>query len=246
MGLGRAIVQAPLISASFRYQIPYRLTTLWQMVEPMIPLQLTEPQLTTLPFPAQHRIVRALQRRLECSAFESIQEWHPQLAQSKGWDCAEKVELHLAFRALDRKSRTRSTFGFGAIPKKGVNRLRSDIEGIRHAAVHRQRLSHRRLQQQLSSAREFASLWLGDQHCGMEIEQCQGRVNHLFSAWKGRTRRLRGNLAAHMARNQTPEGHHHLRLLLEVARRLLEKINHDCNEQVDHILQLSFPSLPTI
>lgn len=129
---------------------------------------------------------------------------------------------------------------------KGVNRLRSDIEGIRHAAVHRQRLSHRRLQQQLSSAREFARLWLGDQHCGTEIEQCQGRVNHLFSAWKGRTRRLRGNLAAHMARNQTPEGHHHLRLLLEVARRVLEKINHDCNEQVDHILQLSFPSLPTI
>ena len=83
MGLDRAIVQAPLISASFRYQIPYRVTTLWQMVEPMIPLQLTKPQLTKLPLPAQHRIVRALQRRLERSVFELIQKWHPQLAQSK-------------------------------------------------------------------------------------------------------------------------------------------------------------------
>ncbi|KAL3254173.1 hypothetical protein ABHI18_009108, partial [Aspergillus niger] len=58
---------------------------------------------TSLPFPAQHRILRVLQQRLERSAFESIQKWHPQLGQANGWKCAENVELHMAFRALDRK-----------------------------------------------------------------------------------------------------------------------------------------------
>ena len=140
--------------------------------EPMTPISSTQPPLTSLPFPAQHRVLQVLQQRLERSAFESIQKWQPQLGQSNGWDCAEKVELHMAFRALERKSRTHSASQASIIPKKGLNRLRADIEGIRHAAVHRQLHDHRRLLHQIRSAREFATVWLGDPQCGMEIEQC--------------------------------------------------------------------------
>ncbi|KAL3254956.1 hypothetical protein ABHI18_008597, partial [Aspergillus niger] len=71
-------------------------------VEPM-PKSSAQPLPMSLPFPAQHRILRVLQQRLERSAFESIQKWHPQLGQANGWKCAENVELHMAFRALDRK-----------------------------------------------------------------------------------------------------------------------------------------------
>ncbi|OJZ79854.1 hypothetical protein ASPFODRAFT_54407 [Aspergillus luchuensis CBS 106.47] len=213
--------------------------------EPMTPKLLTQPPLTSLPFPAQHRVLQVLQQRLERSAFESIQKWHPQLGQSNGWDCAEKVELHMAFRALDRKRRTHPTSQASIIPKKGLNRLRADIEGIRHAAVHRQLHDHRRLLHQLRSAREFATVWLDDPQCGREIEQCHVRINRLFSAWKARTRRLQGNLAARMGCNRMPEDQHHHFLLLEATRRLLEKTNHDCVGQVDYILQASFPSLYT-
>ncbi|GAA93156.1 hypothetical protein AKAW_11268 [Aspergillus luchuensis IFO 4308] len=123
-----------------------------------MPKSSTQPLPTSLPFPAQYRILRALQQRLERSAFESIQKWHPQLAQANGWDCAEKVELYMAFRALDRKCRSHSISGSTRIPKKAVSRLRADVVGIRHAAVHRQLQDHRRLLQQLHSAREFATV----------------------------------------------------------------------------------------
>ncbi|GLA10351.1 hypothetical protein AnigIFM60653_003251 [Aspergillus niger] len=213
-------------------------------VEPMLRSS-TQPLPTSLPFPAQHRILRVLQQRLERSAFKSIQKWHPQLGQTNGWDCAENVELHMAFRALDRKRRTHSTSGLLKIPKKGINRLRVDIEGIRHAAVHRQLQDHRRLLQQLHSAREFATVWLGDPQCGGEIEQCQVRINRLFSRWMARTHHLQGNLAVRMGCDRIPEDRRYQFLLREATRRLLEKTNHDCVEQVDYILQLSFPSLYT-
>ncbi|KAI2987291.1 unnamed protein product [Aspergillus niger] len=205
----------------------------------------SHPLPTSLPFPAQHRILRVLQQRLERSAFESIQKWHPQLGQANGWDCAENVELHMAFRALDRKRRTHSTSGLLKIPKKGVNRLRVDIEGIRHAAVHRRLQDHCCLLQQLHSARDFATVWLGDPQCGREIEQYQVRINCLFSRWMARTHHLQGNLAVRMGRNRIPEDRRYQFLLREATRRLLEKTNDDCVEQVDYILQLSFPSLYT-
>ncbi|KAI2862865.1 hypothetical protein CBS63078_11319 [Aspergillus niger] len=213
-------------------------------VEPM-PKSSTQPLPTSLPFPAQHRILRVLQQRLERSAFDSIQKWHPQLGQANGWDCAEKVELHMAFRALDRKRRSHSISGSTRIPRKAVNRLRTDVVGIRHAAVHRQLQDHRRLLQQLHSAREFATVWLGDPQCGREIEQCHVRINRLFSAWKARTHRLQGNLAARMGRNSMPEHQRHQILLREAMRRLWERINRDCVGQADYILQVSFPSLYT-
>ncbi|GLA56003.1 hypothetical protein AnigIFM63604_003492 [Aspergillus niger] len=90
----------------------------------------------------------------------------------------------MAFRALERRSRIHSASKASIIPKKGLNRLRADIEDIRHAAVHRQLQDHRRLLRQLHSARVFATVWLGDPQCGMEIEQCQMRINRLFSGWK--------------------------------------------------------------
>ncbi|PYH67188.1 uncharacterized protein BO88DRAFT_427317 [Aspergillus vadensis CBS 113365] len=180
---------------------------------------------TSLPFPAQHRILQVLQQRLERSAFESIQEWHPQLGQANGRDYAEHVELHMAFKALDRKRYTHSTSGLSKIPKKGVNRLRVDIEGIRHAAIHCQLQDYHRLLQQVHSAREFATVWLGDP---------QSRTHH-----------LQGNLTVRMGCNRIPEDRRYQFLLRKATRRLLEKTNHDCIEQVDYILQLSFPPLYT-
>ncbi|RDH26435.1 hypothetical protein BDQ94DRAFT_177815 [Aspergillus welwitschiae] len=188
------------------------------------PRQRIQHILTSLPFPVQHRVLR--------------------LGQSNGWVCAEKVELHMAFRALERRSRIHSASKASIIPK-GLNRLRADIEGIRHAAVHRQLQDHRRLLQQLHSARVFATVWLGDPQCGMEIEQCQMRINRLFSGWKARNRRLQDNLAARMGCNRMPKDRHHQFLLLEATRRLLENTNHDCVGQVGYILQASFPSLYT-
>jgi hypothetical protein len=195
-----------------------------------------------LPFPAQHRILVVLQRRLERSVFEFIRTWHPQLCQSKGWDCAERVELHTAFRALEREFSAHSSsehFSF--------SRLRADIMGVRHAAVHRQPQGHCRLLQQLRSAHEFATVWLSDQHCGREIQQCQGRVDLLFEEWKGRSRRVTENLIARMDYYngicKRPMRNRYRYLLREAARRLSDKIDHDCIKQVDDMLHASFSAL---
>jgi hypothetical protein len=198
-----------------------------------------------LPFPAQHRILVVLQRRLERSVFDFIRTTHPQLSQTKEWDCAEKVELHTAFRALERKLRAHPTSKLQSRTKDGLSRLRADIMGVRHAAVHRQPQGHCRLQQQLRSAHEFATVWLGDQDCGREIQQCQGRVDLLFDEWKGRSRRVAENLIARMdyynGVYKRPMRNRYRYLLREAARRLSDKINHDCIRQVDDMLQASFP-----
>ncbi|GIJ92763.1 hypothetical protein Asppvi_002041 [Aspergillus pseudoviridinutans] len=215
----------------------------------LVPAELlTQLSSAGLPFPAQHRILVVLQRRLERSVFEFIRTWHPRLSKSKRWDCAEKVELHTAFRALERKlwalpnseHRERRT-------NNGFSRLRPDIMGIRHAAVHRQPHAHGRLLQQLRSAHEFATVWLNDQQCGREIQQCQGRVGLLFEEWNGRTRRVTENLIArmdyHNGAHKGPIRNRYRYLLCEAARRLLDKINLDCIKQVDDMLHASFPPL---
>jgi hypothetical protein len=130
---------------------------------------LTQMRSVGLPFPAQHRILVVLQRRLERSVFDFIWTTHPQLSQTKDWDCAEKVELHMAFWALERKLRAHPTSKLQSRTKDGLSRLHADIMGVRHAAVHRQPQGHCRLQQQLRLAHEFATVWLGDQDCGREI-----------------------------------------------------------------------------
>ncbi|KAJ8225836.1 hypothetical protein LV156_009053 [Aspergillus fumigatus] len=201
-----------------------------------------------LPFPAQHRILVVLQRRLECSVFEFIRTTHPQLSQMKEWDCAERVELNTAFRALERKFRDHVTLDpQSRHTNDGLSRLRADIMGVRHAAVHRQPQDHCRLLRQLRSAHEFATVWLGDQQCGREIQQCQGRLDLLFEEWERRSRRVTENLTERMEYYNDlyrgPMRNRHQYLLREAARRLSNKINHDCIEQVDVMLQASFSPL---
>ncbi|GFF60973.1 hypothetical protein IFM51744_10545 [Aspergillus udagawae] len=209
---------------------------------------LTQLRSVGLPFPAQHRILVVLQRRLERSVFRFIRTTHPQLSQTKEWDCAERVELHTAFRALERKFRAHSTWNpQSRRTKDGLGRLRADIMGVRHAAVHRQPQDHCRLLQQLRSAHEFATVWLGDQQCGWEIQQCQGRLDFLFDEWKGRSRRVTENLTARMGYNnglcRGPVRNRHQYLLREAARRLSKRINQECIERVDVMLQASFSPL---
>ncbi|KAL2801502.1 hypothetical protein BJX63DRAFT_443116 [Aspergillus granulosus] len=196
------------------------------------------PRGSSLPFPAQHRILLLLQRRLERSTFEFIRKRLPQLSQSKGWDCAEKLELHMAFRELEQEFRACPTADWVSRPKGGFGRLRADIISIRHAAVHRQPQSQRRLRQQLTSASEYATVWLGDRQCGLEIRQCQALVNDIFDDWRERCCRLR---SISMARMDYDGGRCSKNTLLEATRRLTDKIDHDCIEQVDRVLHASFP-----
>jgi hypothetical protein len=156
------------------------------------------------------------------------------------------VELHTAFRALEPKFWENSSSEHQKCrTNDGVSRLRADIMGIRHAAVHRQPQGHCRLLQQLRSAHEFATVWLSDHHCGREIQQCQWRVELLFEEWKGRSRRVTENLIARMDYYngvcKRPMRNRYRYLLQEAARRLSDKINHDCIKQVDDVLHASFP-----
>jgi hypothetical protein len=88
---------------------------------------------------------------------------------------------------------------------------------------------------------------LGDQQCGRGIQQCQGRLDLLFEEWKGRSRRVTENLTARMeyynGLYRGPVRNRHRHLLREAARRLSNRINHDCVEQVDVMLQTSFSPL---
>lgn len=208
----------------------------------------TQPWAAALPFQAQHRVLAAVQRRLERCVFEFARRWYPDLCQSQDWDCAEKVELHTAFRALEQDDGGRLAGNTTTSSKEALGRLRAHVVGIRHAAVHRERQSHRQLLKKLDTAHRFATVWLSDRQCGTELQRCRLQVDALFNQWKKRSRCIAANLDARIGplseSDRAPLSDRSHRLLLEAARRLAQRNLDDCIAQVDRIIRITFSAIP--
>lgn len=208
----------------------------------------TQPRVPALPFQAQHRVLAAVQRRLERCVFDFARRRYPDLCQSKDWDCAEKVELHTAFRALEQGDHGRLVGNTAISPKEALGRLRANVVGIRHAAVHRERQSHRQLLKKLDTAHRFATVWLGDRQCGTELQRCRLQVDALYSQWKKRSGCIAANLDARIGllsnSGRAPLSDRYRRLLVGAARRLAQRNLDDCVAQVDRIIRITFSAIP--
>lgn len=191
-----------------------------------------------IPFQAQYRILTALQLRLERCGFEFAQTWLPRVCQLKGWDCPEKVELHSLIRILEYEFRENPTSAFQQAPVDALPRMRKDVVGIRHAAVHRRPQARRHLLQKLDSAIDFAE-WLGDRDCGLEIHRCRVLLCSLLDDMAERSRLLTSRFIAHRSRS-SPQPKKKQQLLLEAVRRLTQQNACQFIQHVERILRDTF------
>ncbi|KND89262.1 hypothetical protein TOPH_05954 [Tolypocladium ophioglossoides CBS 100239] len=112
--------------------------------EPVVPADGPKPSklptaMTSLPYGAQYRLLVEIQHVLEQACFEFAQRNHSSILIQNGWDSPQAAELNLFVRELGNRRHKPATTK--ATVKMPIGSLVSSIEDIRHAAVHRHRLS---------------------------------------------------------------------------------------------------------
>lgn len=107
-----------------------------------------------LPFRVQHSILTSIQRFLEECCYEFTQKYAPNLLIDEKWDCAEAIELNKWTVTILRRHGKLPTRAFRK-PDHDVHQILLDVANIRHAAVHRMRMSAEGLVQMVDTAIRF-------------------------------------------------------------------------------------------
>jgi len=91
---------------------------------------------SSIPFPAQHGILQAIQHHLEAHIFQFLQKWLLAESHAVGWTCVEAIELHKIFGFLaDHHEKIEAQPC--CPPAKSIQKWQRVISNIRHASVHR-------------------------------------------------------------------------------------------------------------
>ncbi|OBT76527.1 hypothetical protein VF21_05437 [Pseudogymnoascus sp. 05NY08] len=115
----------------------------------------------SIPYNVQHLILATTQRLLEECCFDFAVKWAPTIVESKGWDCAEAVELTLWTKTLAKlcdKLPADAIFNDSGI---SLSIVFSSTDSIRHSAVHRLLTSAHGIQKMVQCAIRLA-VTLGD------------------------------------------------------------------------------------
>lgn len=108
-----------------------------------------------LPFGVQYSILTSIQKLLEECCYHFTQKYAPNLLIDKKWDCAEAIELNKWTLAIVKRY---GKFPAGAFrrPDHNIHQVLLAASKIRHAAVHRVRISAKGLMQMVDAAVKFA------------------------------------------------------------------------------------------
>lgn len=115
-----------------------------------------------LPFDVQHRLLVRVQNILEKACYAFAQKKVGGILEREGWDCAEAVELNRWPRVL---LTYQNQFNASDLRNAGkpLPDLLDSITQLRHAAVHRLRLTANRALQFIMDAESLAKLLLNDE-----------------------------------------------------------------------------------
>ncbi|KAJ5330534.1 hypothetical protein N7476_000317 [Penicillium atrosanguineum] len=89
-----------------------------------------------VPFRAQNLILQAMQRHLEYHAFQFAHKWLRGESVMNGWTCPEELELHTFFKFMLKNLKNLQLSPY-CHAGRAVQRWKSSVSKIRHAAVHR-------------------------------------------------------------------------------------------------------------
>lgn len=128
----------------------------------------------SLPLWDQHRLLAKIQYALEKACFTFAQERLSYILQSKGWDCAEAVELNRWSKVLLNCQHVLNPDTVKNIGKP-LPSLMDWVTQLRHDAVHRVHLSSSNLLQRITAAMLLARL-LQDNECSKLILNMRERT----------------------------------------------------------------------
>lgn len=115
---------------------------------------------SNLPYEAQYHILVEAQHFLEEACFEFARNYLPSILRGNEWDCAEAVELNLFVKELGGCRQELAPI-MKATMELSTGKLLTSIADIRHAAVHRHRLSASGIDQIFQDGEHFLTS-LGD------------------------------------------------------------------------------------
>lgn len=108
-----------------------------------------------LPFTSQHFLLGKVQTILEQACFEFGQQSLPALLQKNRWDCPESAELNQWTTEFQKR---KEMFHKKRAVEKPLETLFRSVSNIRHAAVHRVRVSAKGIEQFMFDAESLATL----------------------------------------------------------------------------------------
>ncbi|PHH84917.1 hypothetical protein CDD83_1180 [Cordyceps sp. RAO-2017] len=166
-----------------------------------------------LPYGVQHRLLVEIQHVLEEACFEFAKRTNPAILEKNGWDCSEAAELNLFVKELGSHS-------LGQPVTSATNDtiliadLVSSISKIRHAAVHRERLSTSGVDRAFEDS-EHLLTFLGDDKRVQRIKDLRHDIGHLLGELDQKEREVDSILES--KRNKINEQRQELQRLEEIA-----------------------------
>jgi len=109
-----------------------------------------------LPYNVQHLILTTAQRVLEECCFKFAETWLPSILKSRGWECAEAVELTKWTRLLIKRSGSDLPVHALKLSGSSLNDVLLSTNKLRHTAVHRLPTTARGVGQLIQSAVKLA------------------------------------------------------------------------------------------
>ncbi|KAI5847860.1 hypothetical protein DFP73DRAFT_474952 [Morchella snyderi] len=140
------------------------------VVAPPLP---SDPEIPSLPFKQQHRILTALQSILECACYDFARKHYPNLLVRKHWDCPEAGEITQWARNIAFEFRKDPINTKGARDVEVFISTLKSTDEIRNAAVHRIPVTGKDIQRFIESSRAVTSM-LGDKRRKREIDRIGG------------------------------------------------------------------------
>ncbi|KAJ5752708.1 hypothetical protein N7520_009625 [Penicillium odoratum] len=206
--------------------------------------ELIEPLLRTsqasIPFPAQHAILKAIQYHLEDHIFQFLQKWLLAESQAVGWTCVEAVELHKVFEFLaDHTERIEAQIN--CPPAQSIQKWHRVISNVRHASVHRIPQARDILLRMVRHAIGFVGSIAGGRS-PQSLRRLYRFVKTILHVSDRLQAQLRDKVRFQVQLcNAHPEQlGRRLQLLPEAMKRLLRNIEQRMVSQIQDFLQLEF------
>ncbi|KAJ5938374.1 hypothetical protein N7466_001508 [Penicillium verhagenii] len=195
---------------------------------------------SSIPFPAQHVILQALQRHLEGHIFQFVQKWLLAESHAIGWTCAEAVELHKIFGFLTDYNQKLEAQPCSP-PAHSIQRWNRVVSSIRHASVHRILKAPDALLRMVRYAIGFL-----ESIAGVRSSRSLRRLHRFLKTMITSSDRLAAQLRDKVNMqillcNAHPEQlGRRLQLLPEALRRVLQNNEQSMVSQIQGFLQLEF------
>lgn len=195
-----------------------------------------DPDIPSLPFKHQYRILTTLQSILESACFDFARKHYPNFLVQKGWDCPEAGELTQWTRGLVAEFRENPT----RVVKEAEHLplAMKATDEIRHSAVHRVHVSGRDIQRLIENSRVVVYM-IGDTKRIREIDEINAVIERNIQTVLDQRRKKEEKLRIELEKLEEWKRILELREMraIKQAEREEERIQRSFHEEVGRALE---------